>query len=172
MKDLLNLSEEELSTYEPEDLEVLVRDSNLDVEQLAEVFVKHPILQNIILDYSDPVKLFYEIYYDKKDLEEDYIWQESCYEYKGMLSEYISALYSIKQYIYRNPYYSESLTGKEVLDIPIDDQDLCNPFVLSKTGGKSNLEELEKQLSELEREANNIKDEENFINNDGQSIGE
>lgn len=65
MKDLINISEEELremSYDDPHILDELVIDSGLGLDELAEVFVKHPILQDSILRISDPVELYNAIY--------------------------------------------------------------------------------------------------------------
>ena len=65
MIDLLHMREkklEDLWEADPNILDELVRDSKLAPDELAEVFVKHPILQPSILKYIDPVELYNNVY--------------------------------------------------------------------------------------------------------------
>lgn len=152
MKDLINISEEELremSYDDPYILDELVIDSGLGLDELAEVFVKHPILQDSILRISDPVELYNAIYGDQVT-DANPIDYEYDRGYEKIKAEYIKALEYIKKYVNEHSYeYSYEYKGSTIQQIienaPVEVEDWDDPY---QTGWKEKLE-VEKRNKKL-----------------------
>lgn len=129
--DLLHMSEEELENLwvdDPDILDDLVRDSKLPPDELAEIFVKHPILQSYILKYSDPVELYNAIYDSQIENANPADYDHDNEEYKKIQTEYKNALNAIKQYASRDPYYSETHIADAIFDAPVEVEDWDDPY--------------------------------------------
>lgn len=150
MRDLINISEEELremSYDDPQILDDLVMQSGLELDILAEVFVKHPILQDSILRISDPVELYDAIYGNQVENTNplDYEWDSKGRE--KAKAEYIRALNYIKQYVYEHGYEFEGTTIQQTIeDAPVEIEDWDDPY---RTGWKEALKKRKEELSKL-----------------------
>ena len=144
MIDLLKISEEELEKIwadDPDVLNELIIDSNLDIVQLAEVFVQHPILQYRILEITDPIELYNSIYENMIDNANPADYEHDWEEYKKVKSEYISAFNEIKQYVARNPDYSETTIADTIWNAPVDVENWDDPYGMIKRAKEEMYEE-------------------------------
>ena len=110
MIDLMHISEEELHELwidDPNILEELVQESELDYDDLAVVFVKHPMLQDIILRYNDAEELYNTVYKSQVENANPGDYEHNWDEYQEVHEEYVNALNAIKDYVSENPEYSD-----------------------------------------------------------------
>ena len=120
LQQLLHSSEEELNEslyYDKDYLYSLIRNSK--TFQLAELFVKQPILQDIILQCTtDPIELYECIYGDLVDeahpINNDYHPEGN----KEIEAEYSSALNKIKDFVVNDPYFSETPIADRIWNAP------------------------------------------------------
>ena len=102
MIDLMHISEEELHKLwidDPNILEELVQESELDYDDLAVVFVKHPMLQDIILRYKDAEELYNTVYKSQVENTNPGDYEHNWDEYQEVHEEYVNALNAIKNYV-------------------------------------------------------------------------
>lgn len=149
MNDLINISEEELRemSYDgPHILDDLVIESGLQLDELAEVFVKHPILQDSILRISDPIELYNAIYDNEVENTNPIDYEGDSKGHEKTKSKYIRALNYIKEYVYEHGYEFEGTTIQQVIEnAPVEVEDWDDPH---QTGWKAKLE-VEKRTKKL-----------------------
>jgi len=176
MIDLLNISEEELLEMwcdDPTILDDLVIDSHLDIGDLAEVFVKHPILQESILKVTDQIEL-YNMIYENQIVYANPIDYEYDKEYKKVKDEYIRALEAIKSYMFRNQDDFDQSIVDAILETSVEVEDWNDPYgVIKRAEMEELLEKRETKLSSLEAERTEIESEFDRQNEqEGHGIGE
>lgn len=124
MIDLMNISEEELHELwidDPNILEELVKESELDYDDLALVFVKHPMLRDTILEYKDPELLYIAVYRGQVEYANptdypDYDWDK----YLVAHEEFVDALNAIKDYVFESPEYSNTQLAEDLAYAPVE----------------------------------------------------
>lgn len=131
MIDLMKMSEEELRELwidDPNILEELVQESELDYDELAVVFVKHPMLQNTILRYKDPEELYNAVYMGQVENANPADYEHDWDEYKVVHEEYINALNAIKNYVFENPDYSDTQFAENLAYAPVEVTNWDDPY--------------------------------------------
>ena len=144
MIDLIHISEKELEELwidDPDILDELVRDSELKSHELADVFVKHPILQQSILKYSDPVKLYDDVYESQVNNANPIDYEHDMEEYKKVKDEYMNAFHEIKQYVTRDLYYAETPIADKIRNAPVEVEDWNDPYGSIKRANSEKYEE-------------------------------
>ncbi len=149
MKNLIDMSEKELQEMSYDDshlLDDLVIESGLELVELAEVFVKHPILQDSILRISDPVQLYNAIYDNQVENTNPIHYEGNSKAREDTKAEYIRALNYIKGYVYEHGYEFEGTNVQQVIEnAPVEIEDWDDPY---QTGWKEKLE-VEKRNKKL-----------------------
>lgn len=123
MVDLIHISEEELRELwidNPNILEELVQESELDYDDLAVVFVKHPMLQDTILRYKDPNELYNAVYESQVENANPADYEHDWDEYKIVHEEYVNALNAIKNYVFESPEYSDTQLADALAYAPVE----------------------------------------------------
>ena len=131
MIDLMKMSEEELRELwidDPNILEELVQESELDYDELAVVFVKHPMLQDTILRYKDPEELYNAVYMGQVENANPADYEHDWDEYKVVHEEYINALNAIKNYVFENPDYSDTQFAENLAYAPVEVTNWDDPY--------------------------------------------
>ena len=131
MIDLMKMSEEELRELwidDPNILEELVQESELDYDELAVVFVKHPMLQDTILRYKDPEELYNVVYEGQVENANPADYEHDWDEYKVVHEEYINALNAIKNYVFENPDYSDTQFAENLAYAPVEVTNWDDPY--------------------------------------------
>lgn len=131
MIDLMHISEEELHELwidDPNILEELVQESELDYDDLAVVFVKHPMLQDIILRYNDAEKLYNTVYKSQVENANPGDYEHNWDEYQEVHEEYVNALNAIKDYVSENPEYSDPQFVKNLAYAPVEVPNWDDPY--------------------------------------------
>jgi len=131
MIDLMKMSEEELRELwidDPNILEELVQESELDYDELAVVFVKHPMLQDTILRYKDPEELYNAVYKGQVENANPADYEHDWDEYKVVHEEYINALNAIKNYVFENPDYSDTQFAENLAYAPVEVTNWDDPY--------------------------------------------
>lgn len=129
MVDLMNMSEEELRELwidNPNILDELAQE--LSVNEVAVVFVKHPMLQNAILKYYDPESLYNDIYVNQVADANPGDYEHDWDEYQKVHKEYVVALNAIKDYVLQNPDYSETEVAETIANAPVEVADWDDPY--------------------------------------------
>ena len=129
MIDLMNMSEEELRELwidNPDILDELAQE--LSVDEVAVVFVKHPMLQNAILKYYDPVSVYNDIYVNQVSDANPGDYEHDWDEYQKVHKEYVDALNAIKDYVLQNPDYSETEVAETIANAPVEVADWDDPY--------------------------------------------
>ena len=132
MIDLMNISEEELHELwidDPNILEELVKESELDYDDLALVFVKHPMLRDTILEYKDPELLYIAVYRGQVEYANptdypDYDWDK----YLVAHEEFVDALNAIKDYVFESPEYSNTQLAEDLAYAPVEVTNWDDPY--------------------------------------------
>lgn len=146
MVDLMHISEEELRELwidNPDILEELVQESELDYDELAVVFVKHPMLQDTILRYKDPEELYNTVYKSQVENANPADYEHDWNEYQVVHEEYVNALNAIKDYVFENPDYSDTQFAENLAYAPVEVTNWDDPY------GSIRQAESEKSLKEL-----------------------
>ena len=131
MIDLMHISEEELHKLwidDPNILEELVQESELDYDDLAVVFVKHPMLQDIILRYKDAEELYNTVYKSQVENTNPGDYEHNWDEYQEVHEEYVNALNAIKNYVSKNPEYSDHQFVENLAYAPVEVLNLDDPY--------------------------------------------
>lgn len=131
MIDLMHISEEELHKLwidDPNILEELVQESELDYDDLAVVFVKHPMLQDIILRYKDAEELYNTIYKSQVENTNPGDYEHNWDEYQEVHEEYVNALNAIKNYVSKNPEYSDHQFVENLAYAPVEVLNWDDPY--------------------------------------------
>ena len=131
MIDLMHISEEELHKLwidDPNILEELVQESELDYDDLAVVFVKHPMLQDIILRYKDAEELYNTVYKSQVENTNPGDYEHNWDEYQEVHEEYVNALNAIKNYVSKNPEYSDHQFVENLAYAPVEVLNWDDPY--------------------------------------------
>lgn len=131
MIDLMHISEEELHELwidDPNILEELVQESELDYDDLAVVFVKHPMLQDIILRYNDAEELYNTVYKSQVENANPGDYEHNWDEYQEVHEEYVNALNAIKDYVSENPEYSDPQFVENLAYAPVEVPNWDDPY--------------------------------------------
>lgn len=131
MIDLMHISEEELHELwidDPNILEELVQESELDYDDLAVVFVKHPMLQDIILRYKDAEELYNTVYKSQVENANPGDYEHNWDEYQEVHEEYVNALNAIKDYVSENPEYSDPQFVENLAYAPVEVTNWDDPY--------------------------------------------
>lgn len=131
MIDLMHISEEELHKLwidDPNILEELVQESELDYDDLAVVFVKHPMLQDIILRYKDAEELYNTVYRSQVENTNPGDYEHNWDEYQEVHEEYVNALNAIKNYVSKNPEYSDHQFVENLAYAPVEVLNWDDPY--------------------------------------------
>lgn len=131
MIDLMHISEEELHELwidDPNILEELVQESELDYDDLAVVFVKHPMLQDIILRYNDAEELYNTVYESQVENANPGDYEHNWDEYQEVHEEYVNALNAIKDYVSENPEYSDPQFVENLAYAPVEVPNWDDPY--------------------------------------------
>lgn len=131
MIDLMHISEEELHELwidDPNILEELVQESELDYDDLAVVFVKHPMLQDIILRYNDAEELYNTVYKSQVENAKPGDYEHNWDEYQEVHEEYVNALNAIKDYVSENPEYSDPQFVENLAYAPVEVPNWDDPY--------------------------------------------
>lgn len=154
MNDLLEMSEEELQDMmydNPKALDDLVVESKLPLDRLAEVFVKHPVLQYTILKYTDPIELYNIIYNGQVFSLNPANFADNLEEFKKAQDEQVQALNAIKHFIMQDPNYSQTPFANTVRTEPL----LMEEKMVSDDKIDRLIEKKEAELASEENESNN-----------------
>lgn len=131
MIDLMHISEEELHELwidDPNILEELVQESELDYDDLAVVFVKHPMLQDIILRYNDAEELYNTVYKSQVENANPGDYEHNWDEYQEVHEEYVNALNAIKDYVSENPEYPDPQFVENLAYAPVEVPNWDDPY--------------------------------------------
>ena len=131
MIDLMHISEEELHKLwidDPNILEELVQESELDYDDLAVVFVKHPMLQDIILRYKDAEELYNTVNKSQVENTNPGDYEHNWDEYQEVHEEYVNALNAIKNYVSKNPEYSDHQFVENLAYAPVEVLNWDDPY--------------------------------------------
>lgn len=131
MIDLMHISEEELHELwidDPNILEELIQESELDYDELAVVFVKHPMLQDTILRYKDPEELYNSVYKSQVENANPGDYEHDWDEYKVVHEEYVNALNAIKDYVFENPDYSDTQFAENLAYASVEVPNWDDPY--------------------------------------------
>lgn len=131
MIDLMHISEEELHELwidDPNILEELVQESELDYDDLAVVFVKHPMLQDIILRYNDAEELYNTVYKSQVENANPGDYEHNWDEYQEVHEEYVNALNAIKDYVSENSEYSDPQFVENLAYAPVEVPNWDDPY--------------------------------------------
>ena len=168
----------ELWIDNPNILEELVQESQLDSDELAVVFVKHPMLQDIILRYKDAEELYNTVYKSQVENANPGDYEQNWHEYQAVHEEYVNALNAIKNYVFENPEYSDPQFVENLAYAPVEVQNWDDPYGALKEDKEvsaitdKDLIEADEQLDEFYAEYPEMDDRPDSQIPEGMSIDE